>query len=209
MAAARSPREAEEAARSSREPGSPGSRDLETTIVLLERVRRGERRATERLVRRYMPELLRWAHGRLPHYCRPLDDTQTLVLDSLESALSHLEKFEYRREGAFLSYLRTIFMNKLRDKARKPRQQFLPETDVPGTDSPEDDMVRTEFWGTYDKALAALPERMREAVILRLELDWSFARIATAIHSPTANAARMYVTRGIRRLASEMNHAAA
>ncbi len=195
------------AVRSLRAPGSPGTGDLETTIVLLERVRRGERRATERLVRRYMPELLRWAHGRLPLSCRPLDDTQTLVLDSLESALSHLEKFEYRREGAFLSYLRTIFMNRLRDKCRKPRPLLLPQLDVPSTITPQDDMERAELWEAYDKALATLPERMREAVILRLELDWSFARIATAIHSPTANAARMYVTRGIGRLASEMNHA--
>ena len=152
---------------------------------------------------------MRWAHGRLPLSCRPLDDTQTLVLDSLESALSHLQEFEYRREGAFLAYLRTIFMNKLRDKCRKPYVRLLPQLDMPGKTTPEDDMARTEFWEAYDKALAMLPDRMREAVILRLELDWSFARIATAIHSPTANAARMYVTRGIRRMASEMNHAGA
>jgi hypothetical protein len=46
---------------------------------------------------------------------------------------------------------------------------------------------------------------MQEGVFLRLELEWSYERIADAIQSPSANAARMYVTRGIRRLAVEMN----
>ncbi|HKB37566.1 MAG TPA: sigma factor, partial [Gemmataceae bacterium] len=113
-----------------REPGTPGPdatgkpqarEDLETTARLLESVARGDERARNRLVRRYLPLMLRWAHGRLPRVARPLDDTQSLVLDTLQSALSHVEKFECRREGAFLAYLRTIFMNKLRDRCRGAR----------------------------------------------------------------------------------------
>ena len=184
--------------------------DLETTVVILERARTGNDAAVERLVRRFLPELTRWAHGRVPRNCRPLDDTQTVVLDTLRSALSHLETFEYRREGAFLTYLRTIFMNKIKDKyrsaARRPDHGEL-STALPAPDDPSADLEREEFWELYDEALGTLPERMREAVFLRLELAWGYQRIATAIGSPTPNAARMYVTRGIRRLATEMNGA--
>lgn len=197
-----------------REPIPPDPRtrvpprvDLESTVRLLEGARRGDERARNRLVRRYLPEMLRWAHGRLPSSCRPLDDTQSLVLEALQIALSHVEEFEYRREGAFLAYLRTIFMNKLRDRFRGARPRGEPLLDLPSRGGPEDDMGREELWSHYERALATLPPRMREAVILRLELDWEFARIAEAICSPTANAARMYVTRGIRRLAKEMNGA--
>ena len=179
--------------------------NLESTVRLLEGARRGDERARNRLVHRYLPEMLRWAHGRLPSSCRSLDDTQSLVLEALQIALSHVERFEYRREGAFLAYLRTIFMNKLRDRFRTARPRGDPLVDLPGKGGPEDDMASDEFWNHYETALATLPPRMREAVILRLELDWEFARIAEAICSPTANAARMYVTRGIRRLAEVMN----
>ena len=200
-----------------REPGTPAPdptgtpqarEDLETTVRLLESVARGDERARNRLVRRYLPLMLRWAHGRLPGVARALDDTQSLVLDTLQSALSHVEKFECRREGAFLAYLRTIFMNKLRDRCRGARPRGEPLWDIPAPGDPEEDMRREELWAAYDSALAKLPERMREAVFLRLELEWEFVRIAEAIGSPTANAARMYVTRGIRRLAKEMNGAA-
>jgi RNA polymerase sigma factor (sigma-70 family) len=163
----------------------------------------------DRLVRRFMPDLTRWAHGRLPHSCRPLDDTQTIVLDTLRSAIAHLATFEYRREGAFMAYLRAIFMNKLRDRYRwaasRPQTEALGPN-VQGQEDPTKPIEREEFWDLYNKALRKLPERMAEAVFLRLELEWDYERIAAAIGSPTANAARMYVTRGIGRLAKEMHH---
>ena len=188
-------------------PAAPQQSDLESTVRLLDAARRGDERARNRLVRRYLPVMLRWAHGRVPRRCRPLDDTQTVVLETLQIALSHVERFEYRREGAFLAYLRTIFMNKLRDRVRAVAPHGEQVWDLPGSGGPEDDVAREEIWDHYESALARLPSRMREAVILRLELDWDFARIAEAICCPTANAARMYVTRGICRLAKEMNGA--
>ncbi len=183
-------------------------RDLETTRVLLDRARRGDERAVDRLVRRILPEMLRWAHGRLPRQLRLVDNTQILVHDTILSALSHVDTFKYRWEGCFMAYLRRTFMNKLRDRcrARMPlRERSRP--DIPGNGNPADDVEWEEFWMIYERALETLPERMQQAVFLRLELDWSFARIAECIGSPTANATRMYVTRGIRRLAKEMNGA--
>jgi RNA polymerase sigma-70 factor (ECF subfamily) len=47
---------------------------------------------------------------------------------------------------------------------------------------------------------------MREAVILRLEFGFSHREIADAIGSPSANAARMLVSRAVEKLARGMSH---
>ena len=43
---------------------------LETTHQLVDRIREGDHAARERLIRRYLPLLTRWAHGRLPGSAR-------------------------------------------------------------------------------------------------------------------------------------------
>jgi len=59
------------------------SDDLESTTSLLEKIRHGDSQARERLIARYRPLLLRWAHRRLPDYARQLCDTDDLVQDTL------------------------------------------------------------------------------------------------------------------------------
>jgi len=188
-------------------PPPPPHDDLEATTVLLDRARHGDERAWNCLYKRYEPIMLRWAHGRLPASCRPLDSTQTLVVESFAAAFAQSVTFEYRREGAFLAFLRTIFMNLLRDKYRaaSARPQWEPfREDVAGAADPGADVERALFWEAYERALGTLPEHTREAVMLRLEFDWSYERIAADIGSPSKNAARMLVTRGIGRLAEVM-----
>jgi DNA-directed RNA polymerase specialized sigma24 family protein len=55
----------------------------ESTITLLQRIRSGDPDAREQLMRRYLPRLRRWAHGRLPVYAREIDDTDDLVQNTL------------------------------------------------------------------------------------------------------------------------------
>ena len=52
----------------------------------------------------------------------------------------------------------------------------------------------------YETGLEALEERQRQAVVLRLEFGYSHAQIAEAIDAPSANAARMVVSRALSRL---------
>jgi RNA polymerase sigma-70 factor (ECF subfamily) len=52
----------------------------------------------------------------------------------------------------------------------------------------------------YEEALGALDERQREAVILRIEFGYSHEEVAEALGAPSANAARMIVTRALVRL---------
>src|SRR5215469_15755942 len=50
----------------------------EPTLSLIRRVRSGDALAREQLLRRFLPLLQRWAHGRLPRQLRDLNETDDL-----------------------------------------------------------------------------------------------------------------------------------
>jgi RNA polymerase sigma factor (sigma-70 family) len=189
-------------------PKPPEVRPLESSMLLLARARDGSRKARERLVARYLPALQRFAHGRLPARCRSLMETQDLVQVALVRALDHLEQFQPQREGAFLAYLRQIVVNQIRDEARRaavrPQQVELREELAHEGRTPLEEAIGNEALECYEAALARLSNQDREAVILRLELGFSYEQIAEALERPSANAARMAVSRGMERLATMM-----
>jgi RNA polymerase sigma-70 factor (ECF subfamily) len=135
-------------------------------------------------------------------------DTDDLVQVTLEKALHKIEGFEPRREGSFLAYLRQILLNQIKDECRRashrPAQDALRE-DVPdGGRSPLEEAIGTEAQEAYERALSGLPEDQQEAVVLRIELGFTYQQVADAIGSPTANAARMMISRALVKLAEEM-----
>lgn len=176
------------------------------TAVLLEAVRQGDEQARDVLFERYLPILQRWAHGRLPRYARQVIDTDDLVQVCLIRTLNHIERFEEHREGAFLAYLRQILLNSIRDEIRRTSrrpdgERIESEADVP---SLVEQTVGRETVMAYESGLAALPPAQREAVILRVEFGYSFPEIAQAMEKPSANAARMMVSRALLDLARTM-----
>lgn len=188
---------------------SPTSSELETTSDLLARVRAGDGAARERLVARYLPILRRWAHGRLPFSARGLADTDDLVQVTLLRALDRVEEFEPRREGAFLAYLRSILLNAIRYEIRRsvrlPGGAKLGENVADPEPSPLEQAIGRDLLDSYETALATLPEDQQEAVILRVEFGFTHEEIAAATGSPSANAARMRVSRALVRLAEALD----
>ncbi len=184
---------------------SEGAVDLESTAVLIDRARSGDDGAKNRLMARYVPILHRWARGRLPSYARDLSETADLVQITLLRALRNLERFESRGEGAFLGYLRQILLNAIRDEkrrvSRRPGHDELPERLEAHEPSALERAIGRERMERYEAGLATLEERQRQAVMLRLEFGFTHAQIAEAIDAPSANAARMVVSRGLLRLA--------
>ncbi len=187
------------------------SRDGHSTESLLARARAGDRSALDLLIARHSPRLLHWAHGRLPYWARDVMETDDLVQITLLKALNHVQDFVPRHEGAFLAYLRQILLNEVRQEIRRirrrPEKDTLPADFAARDRSPLEDLVGCETLERYEAALAKLPEAQRAAVILRLEFGFTHEQIADACESPSANAARMMVKRGLLTLASEMEHA--
>jgi len=177
---------------------------LMSTATLLESVRGGDVGARERLVSIYMPILMRWAKGRLPTNARSLAETQDVVQLTLIRVLDQVSTFESHREGAFLAYLRKTLMNVILNEIRRP-QSRLTHPDVTPEDLPASEPpISLDQQIQYEEALSKLREVDREGIILRFEFGLSYGEIAAAMRKPSANAARMLVSRALVHFASHM-----
>ena len=179
------------------------------TADLLRLAQAGDEDALQALLQRSYLALRRWAHGRLPKFARDLLDTDDLVQITLLNSLNKIATFDAQRPGAFLGYLRRALVNKIRDELRRLQSrsppQTLPEEQAASGRSPLEQAMGREVWEEYERALLELTEAQREAVILRVELEAEYSDIAEAIGSPSANAARMTVVRGLTKLAEKMS----
>lgn len=183
--------------------------DPESSIALLQRAQAGDDAALNELLDRYRPRLKRWASGRLPRYARDMTDTDDLVQDALLGTLKNFHMFEQRGEWAFQAYLRQAVSNRIRDELRRrataPRREPASDTLESPQESPLEAAAGRQTFERYERALAALDDLEREAVIARLELGCSFQEIAQLVDKPSPDAARMMVARALERVAVLMS----
>jgi RNA polymerase sigma-70 factor (ECF subfamily) len=136
-------------------------------------------------------------------------DTDDLVQNTLLRALGRLGEFEPRREGAFLSYLRQILLNQIRDEIRRahrrPEREALKDQIWDDRPCPLEQAIGQETMERYERGLAQLSQDHREAIILRLEFGYSCDEIAEALGRPSAEAARQLVGRALVRLAQVLH----
>ena len=184
------------------------SASLDSTAVLIQRVREGDKDSLERLVSRHVAPLRRYVSGRLPRWARDLADTDDLVQDTLLRTFSRMDAFEVRGVGALQAYLRQAVMNRLRDelrrKGRAPAFVDVHDLNIAGQGSPLEEAIGAEAAARYVAALARLEPEEREAIIGRVEMDYSYADLADMLGKPTADAARKAARRALLRLAEEM-----
>jgi RNA polymerase sigma-70 factor, ECF subfamily len=178
------------------------------SVRLLQLAQQGDDVALNRLLERYLPRLSRWATGRLPRWARDLSDTDDLVQETLIKTLRTVPTFDNRGEGALQGYLRQAVLNRIRDelrrRGRRPTSDPL-DTDVPDqSPSPLEDAIGAQTLARYDEALQSLPDDDRDAIIARVELGCSYKEIAEALGKPSADAARMAVSRALVSLARVM-----
>jgi RNA polymerase sigma-70 factor (ECF subfamily) len=189
-----------------------GDASATTSLALLEQVRGGDPQALNQLLQRYLPRLSRWASGRLPQWARDVSDTDDLVQDTLARAFSKFPTFRPDGEGALQAYLRRAVINRIKDeirrRGRQPELTALESAVVDDGQSPLEQAIGSELLGRYDRALERLTAEDREAVIARIELGCSYAEIADALGRPSADAARMAVSRALVRLAEELRREA-
>jgi RNA polymerase sigma-70 factor, ECF subfamily len=182
---------------------------LESTSWLLEQLRTGDESAGHRLVERYLNVLQLWARGRLPASARGMVETDDLVQVTLLRALKGMEGFEQRHDGAFFAYLRRILLNVLRDEIRRaqrrPGGEAIDENLPDAAPSLLEEIASKQVMDAYEDALALLPEKQQEAVILRVEMGMTHPQVAEALGMASASAARMAVSRALVRLAEVLD----
>ena len=182
---------------------------LEDTINLLDRAQSGDDRALDVVCSRYLPQLYRWAAGRLPKYMRRVVDTGDLVQEVLLGTIRCLDDLHPRYPGSFPAYLRKAILNRINDEtrkaARRPGLSALDGNEPDSSPSPLDRAIGHDLQQQYESAMMRLREDDRAAVFLRIELKVDYTEIASVLNKPSTDAARMSVQRALVRLAEEMS----
>jgi RNA polymerase sigma-70 factor (ECF subfamily) len=189
-------------------PSGPPSFEGDTTLHLLRAAQAGDQEAVNRLLERYVPELQRWASGRLPSWARDITDTHDLVQETVICVFKKLENFEYRGEGALRAYFRQALMNRIRNEIRRargrPPAELLDSGVADPAPSPQEAAAGEQLREQYEAGLGGLKPDERELVIARVELGLTYGELAEMLGKPTPDAARMAVARALVRLSEEM-----
>ena len=180
----------------------------DSSVDLLVKSQPGDNDALNQLLARYLPRLQRWASGRLPWGLRSMLDTADLVQDAVINALPHIKRLEVRNERALQFYLQKAVKNRVIDLhkrgSRRPQREEIPDDLASAAASPQQMAISAERRERYQRALASLKREDRQAIKLRVELGLDYDEMATKLDKPSADAARMAVTRAIVRLADKM-----
>ncbi len=161
----------------------------------------GEAGAARILTARLLPRVLN-------HAARVLGD-RAEAEDVAQEAMLRLWKMaaEWQAGGAKVStWLYRVTANLAVDRLRKGgRAVGLDETDEPADDTPsaEETMIRADRMAALDAALATLPERQRQAVVLRHIEGVSNPEIAEVLEIST-EAVESLTARGKRALAKAL-----
>lgn len=161
------------------------------------------------LIGPYLPRLKRFAERRLPAEMRRTIGAEDLVQEAVMSGIKHLNRFEFRHQEAFFAYLLTSIRNRIVDELRRRRCRPvlvpLPEREVvdPAV-SPLQRVIARENLERYVKAVALLPRRDRQLIVLRLDEGLSYHDIAARLGVRTEMAVRMAIKRALHRLESRL-----
>jgi RNA polymerase sigma-70 factor (ECF subfamily) len=163
-------------------PDARSSSDAE----LLEAFRAGDKRAFEILVVRYQRPVLAIAR----RFASDLDDAEDLAQRAFINAA---ERAGGWRGGSFKSWLFRIVVNlaknHLRDSARFDRSEEAQVREaVPTQPLAHERLEERERRSELRGAIARLPKRQREVLLLRIDGDLPFAEIAATLRITEVNA---------------------
>jgi RNA polymerase sigma-70 factor (ECF subfamily) len=186
-----------------------GRQDIHTdahdsTLLILDRARKGDRDAAVILLARAAPAVRRWARGRLPPIARAEANTEDIVQDAVLRTLPRISRFRHDTVGSLQAFLRTVVMNLVRDLIRKSKRHGATvatdaEPLVDDEPSPLELAIRQQNVGRFLEGLQQLAPGDRQLIIWRIELGWSVDEIALHL-GKTKAAARMGIRRALERL---------
>jgi RNA polymerase sigma-70 factor (ECF subfamily) len=183
------------------------------TRIQIDKLRAGDRAAANDLFARHLPSLQRAVRARVPRDQRHRLDEDDLIQQTLLQALTHLDRFECRGEGAFLAWLSRIAANaaldalKRRDLRRiNPAEAGdpVPLDELPGDGAtPSGILRRDEEQERLEAALDSLTPEHRDILIEREILGLDLDALAEA-HGKSKDAIRMQVQRAREALARRL-----
>jgi len=162
-----------------------------TDAQLVRRVQKGEKGAFDALVLKYQHKIV----NLVLRYVRDPDQAMDIAQEAFLKAYRALPRF--RVDSAFYTWLYRIAVNTAKNhlaaQRRRPMdveldlqdsEQYDLHAKLKETDTPEGLTLSQELNETVQKAIGALPEDLRTAIILR-EIDgMSYEEIAQAMECP-------------------------
>ncbi len=165
--------------------------EKETDRQLVERVKRGDKRAFDLLVLKYQHKIV----GLVSRYLRDQDEVVDVTQEAFIKAYRALPRF--RGDSAFYTWLYRIAINTAKNhlvsKSRRP-----PDTDLDidaaefqdnsavlsDIDTPESRLATDQLEAVIYKAIDDLPEELKVAVTLREFEGLSYEEIADVMECP-------------------------
>jgi RNA polymerase sigma-70 factor (ECF subfamily) len=147
--------------------------------ILITRAKDGDARALEALCTRHAPRVDRLAR----HLLRDPEDARDAAQDSLAKVCARLKQF--RGQSQFTTWLHRLVVNTCRDVAQRRRVHDQLVDDERAAPERADTLgLREEL---HD-ALAGLPAKQAEVVVLKDALDLSFEEVAALADVPVGTA---------------------
>jgi RNA polymerase sigma-70 factor (ECF subfamily) len=165
--------------------------EAEVDQLLVERVQKGDKRAFDLLINKYQHRIVSLVARYVSDQTEALDVAQEAFIKAYRA----IDRF--RGDSAFYTWLYRIAINTAKNwlVARKRRP---PSTDIDAADAeqydiesrlkeqgtPENEMLREEIKRTVFDTIAALPDDLRTAIMLREMEGMSYEDIATTMECP-------------------------
>ena len=158
---------------------------------LVERVQKGDKGAFDLLVLKYQHKIV----NLIMRYVRDPDLAQDIAQDAFIKAYRALPRF--RGDSAFYTWMYRIAVNTAKNhlaaQRRRPMdveldlqdpEQYDLHARLKETDTPEGVTLSNELKETVERAIAALPEDLRTAIVLRELEGMSYEEIAQTMECP-------------------------
>lgn len=189
----------------------------EELLDLIRAAQRGDEGACDRIFRRYQDRLRMVIRLRLGRKLRGVLDSGDVLQETLLAAVKSFDRFEARDEASLLNWLSKIAEHQIqaaaehhgaqkRDVGRNvPLQLQAPDLStrnllrelVGASPTPIDSVVEAEQAAAVEACVAALPEDLRELIVLRDYMQAPWDTVADECGRPSASAARMMHARAL------------
>lgn len=172
----------------------------------------GDEDAVDRMVAHFLPRLHSYVRVHMGPGLRRREASLDVVQSVCREVLEDREQFDFRGEGAFLSWLLKAALNKMRDRARFfGRQRRDAGRDAPliedvheGGVTPSREVMGREDVERLEAALDELPDDYREIVVLARVVGMPHKDIAEHV-GRTLPAVRNVLGRAVTLLGMAMN----
>jgi RNA polymerase sigma-70 factor (ECF subfamily) len=166
--------------------------------ILIRRAKDGDTRALAALCERHAPRVERLAR----HLIRDPEDARDAAQESLAKLCARLKQF--RGESQFTTWLHRLVVNTCRDVVQRQRiHEPLVDDLRAAPERPDTLSLRDELHA----ALAGIPAKQAEVVVLKDALDLSFEQVAELADVPVGTA-KCYAHRARERLRARLEGAA-